>query len=70
MEKQLVTRGEVRAMGLNVSSTQFGRWEEAKLLTPLKAGGFRSARVRYRIEEVWTLIGARTKPRTTDNDVS
>jgi hypothetical protein len=54
--KLLVTRHEVRQMGLNVSSTQFGRYEKDKLLFPIKVGGRRSARVHYRIEEVEALI--------------
>ena len=69
MEKQLVTKNEVRAMGLNVSSTQFQRWEDAALLTALKPAGLRSARVYYRIEEVWALLGIRAK-RRPDDDVS
>lgn len=68
MEKQLVTRNEVRAMGLNVSSTQFQRWEDSKLLTALKPAGLRSARVYYELEEVWALLGKRAK-RRPDNDV-
>lgn len=58
--KTLVTRQEIREMGLNVSSTQFGRYEKDKLLFPIKVGGRRSARVHYRIEEVEALL---RKPR-------
>ncbi len=52
MQKELVTRNELREMGFDVSNTTFGRWEDAKLLTPIKAGDLRSAKVRYRMEEV------------------
>lgn len=55
-QKTLVTRNEVREMGLNVSSTQFGRYEDDELLHPIKVGGRRSARVHYRIEEVEALL--------------
>ena len=61
MSKSLVTRNEVRAMGLNVSSTQFGRYEKARLLTPVKIGGHRSSRVYYRIDEVEPLLKPRMK---------
>ena len=61
MENRLVTRDEVRAMGFNVSSTHFGRLEKQGLLTPVKAGGFRSAHVRYWLDEVMVLLGARKK---------
>jgi hypothetical protein len=61
VEKVLVTRNEVRKMGLNYSSMQFLRYEEKKLLTPVKPGGFPSSRVHYRVEEVLALIA--TKPR-------
>ena len=55
-QKTLVTRQEVREMGLNVTSTQFLRYENDELLTPLKPGGRRSARVHYRIEQVEALL--------------
>ncbi len=54
--KMLVTRNEVREMGLKVSSTQFLRYEDDNLLHPIKVGGRRSARVHYRIEEVEALL--------------
>ena len=43
-------------MGLDVSNTSFNRYEKEGLLTPVKAGGHRSARVRYRWEEAKALI--------------
>ena len=61
VQKELVTRNEVRAMGLRFSNTHFGRLEKAKLLTPVKVGGFPSARVHYRLEQVRNLIDG--KPR-------
>jgi hypothetical protein len=64
MEKELVTRSECRSMGLAYSSTQFLRWEEQGLLTPVKVGGSRSARVHYRVVEVRALIDGRL-PRPT-----
>ena len=59
MEKVIVTRNEVRQMGLNVSNTQFLRYEDAGLLNPVKVGGLRSAVVRYCVEEVRTLLSSR-----------
>ena len=38
MEDRLVTRNECRAFGLNVSNTQFQRYEKQGLLTPIKIG--------------------------------
>jgi hypothetical protein len=61
----LVTRKQVRAMGLNVSSTQFRRYEEMKLLTPLKVGQFRSAIVYYRLGEVNALLKPRQAARAS-----
>jgi transposase len=54
--KELVTRNDLREMGLDVSNTSFNRYEKEGLLTPVKAGGHRSARVRYRWEEAKALI--------------
>jgi hypothetical protein len=51
-DDRLVSRNEVRKMGLNVSSTQFGRYEEAGYLVPIKPGGVRSSRVYYWLSEV------------------
>lgn len=68
MEDRLVTRNECRAFGLNVSNTQFQRYEAQGLLTPIKVGvDVRSARVRYWLSEVMNLIGPRppTKPQAT-----
>lgn len=64
MDKVLVTRAECRQLGLDVSNTTFLRWEDAKLLTPLKAGDFRSSVVRYRVEEVNQLLTARPPKQT------
>jgi DNA-binding transcriptional MerR regulator len=61
-EKKLVTRNEVRAMGLDVSSMQFLRYEKQGLLTPRKVDGRRSSRVRYDIEEVLRLLNGRKPP--------
>lgn len=61
VRKLLVTRNEVRQMGLDVSNTQFGRWEEEGFLTPFKAGNHRSAIVRYRVTEVLRFIVAHSK---------
>ena len=61
MEKPLVTRNDVRAMGLNFSSTHFGRLEKVGLLTPKKVGGLRSARVHYDKDEVLALLDTRYK---------
>jgi hypothetical protein len=55
----LLTRNECRALGLKVSNTQFQRYEDQGLLTPHKAGGVRSARVRYWRSEVLALLGSR-----------
>jgi hypothetical protein len=44
----LVTRKELRKLGLDYSSTQYQRWEKAGKLTPVKPGGSRSSRVHYR----------------------
>ena len=54
--KELLTRNEVRDLGLKVSSTQFLRYEKDGLLKPVKVGNRRSARVHYRREDVEPLI--------------
>ena len=59
VEKELVTRNEVREMGLGYSNTHFIRLEKAGLLTPIKVGGFRSSRVYYRLKQVLDLIYGR-----------
>jgi hypothetical protein len=59
-DEHLVTRDELRKMGLNYSSTQYGRWEKAKLLTPVKPGGTRSSRVHYRWSNVQNFLGTRS----------
>ena len=64
MEDKLVSRKEVRAMGLNVSSTQFGRWEAAGLLQAHKPGGLRNAHVRYWLSNIHRLLDSR-KPKST-----
>jgi hypothetical protein len=57
-DEQLVTREDLRKIGLDYSSTQFQRWEKAKKLTPVKPGGSRSSRVYYRYGEVkYSLLG-------------
>jgi hypothetical protein len=57
MVKELLTRNECRQLGLNVCNTQFLRYEEQGLLTPIKVGNLRSAVVRYRVSEVYALLG-------------
>lgn len=52
VRKLLVTRNDLRAMGLDVSNTQFSRWEEEGLLKPIKFGKHRSSVVRYRAVQV------------------
>ena len=56
VRRLLVTRNECREMGLDVSNTQFARWEEQGLLIPFKAGGHRAAIVRYRLRDVLRFI--------------
>ena len=56
VRRLLVTRKECREMGLDVSNTQFARWEEQGLLVPFKAGGHRAAIVRYRLRDVLRFI--------------
>jgi hypothetical protein len=46
-DNRLYTRQELRKFGLNYSSTQFQRWEDAGLLTPVKPGGTPFSRVHY-----------------------
>ncbi len=69
-QKTLVTRQEVRQMGLNVSSTQFGRYEKDRLLHPIKVGGRRSARVHYRVEEVDLLLRSPRHMKLSAKDAS
>ncbi len=52
VRKLWVTRNELRQMGIDVSNTQFNRWEAEGLLIPFKVGGHRSAIVRYRLVQV------------------
>jgi hypothetical protein len=57
-DEQLVTRNDLRKLGLDYSSTQFQRWESAGKLTPVKPGGSRSSRVHYRYGQVkFNLLG-------------
>ena len=63
VRKLLVTRNECREMGLDVSNTQFSRWEEQGLLRPFKAGGHRAAIVRYRLRDVLRFIVAYSRRR-------
>jgi hypothetical protein len=58
-DDSLVTRDELREMGLKYSSTQYQRWEKAKKLTPVKPGGSRSSRVHYRFGEVTAFLSTR-----------
>jgi hypothetical protein len=51
-DERLVTRKELRKLGLDYSSTQYQRWEKAGKLTPVKPGGSRSSRVHYRWGQV------------------
>ena len=63
-KRLLVSRNDIRAMGLRFSGTHFGRLEEQGILTPIKVGNFRSARVHYGFEEVMRLIeGGGPKPK-------
>jgi hypothetical protein len=65
--EDFVTRNELRAMGFNYSSTQFGRWEKAQLLHAHKAGGLTSARVHYRWQDVQAFFSGRNQaPKSTD----
>ena len=55
MEDRLVTRNECRAFGLNVSNTQFQRYEKQGLLTPIKVGvDVRSAQCATGFRRLWT----------------
>jgi hypothetical protein len=58
-DDSLVTREELREMGLRYSSTQYQRWEKAKKLTPVKPGGSRSSRVHYRYGEIVSFLSTR-----------
>lgn len=62
-QDRLVTRNEVRQMGLNVTSTQFGRYEDQGLLDPIKIGDLRSARVHYKLSQVQKLLTPRNHRR-------
>jgi hypothetical protein len=59
MSKELMTRNDVRKLGLNYTNTTFQRWENAGLLTPIKMNG-KSSRVYYRREQVEQLIYGRS----------
>jgi hypothetical protein len=59
MSKELLTRNDIRKMGLNYTNTSFQRWERAELLTAIKMNG-RSSRVYYRREQVEQLINGRS----------
>lgn len=58
--ERLVTRNELRKLGLNYSSTQYQRWEKAGKLTPVKPGGSRSSRVHYRYGQVTVFLTTRS----------
>jgi hypothetical protein len=55
----LVTRKELRKLGLDYTSTQYQRWEKAGKLTPVKPGGSRSSRVHYRWGQVTIFLDTR-----------
>jgi hypothetical protein len=60
-DEQLVTRNDLRKLGLDYSSTQYQRWEKAGKLTALKPGGTRSSRVHYRYGQVkYSLLGSKS----------
>jgi hypothetical protein len=67
VQKLLVTRNELREMGLSYSNTHYNRLEKMGLLTPVKPP-FRSGRVRYRLSEVLSLIDSYAKKRTEPSD--
>jgi DNA-binding transcriptional MerR regulator len=58
MSKELMTRNDVRKLGVEVTNTTFQRWEKAELLTPIKPNG-RASRVYYKREQVERLISTR-----------
>jgi hypothetical protein len=60
MERKLVTRNEVRKMGLNVTNTSFIRYEKDGLLTPLKVANRPSSRVYYALDEVMAMLSTRS----------
>ncbi len=64
VKRKLVTRGEVRQMGLRYSNTHFWRLEKKKLLTPIKVGGHRSSRVHYPVEQVDDLMDGKSRTRS------
>jgi hypothetical protein len=59
-DERLYTRQELRKAGLTYSSTQYQRWEDAGLLTPVKPGGTRSSRVHYWGRNVNDFLGTRS----------
>jgi hypothetical protein len=59
VDESLVTRNELRELGLDYSSTQYQRWEKAGKLTPVKPGGSRSSRVHYRWGQVNVFLDTR-----------
>lgn len=58
-DDSLVTREELRNLGLNYTSTSFQRWETKGKLTPVKPGGSQSARVHYKWGEVKVFLSTR-----------
>lgn len=63
MSKELMTRNDIRKLGLSVTNTTFQRWEKVDkdtgrpiLLHPIKPETGQSARVYYRREEVEELL--------------
>jgi hypothetical protein len=62
MLPELMTRNDIRALGLRVTNTTFQRWESKKygpLLHPIKPAG-RYGRVYYRRDEVERLLQSRS----------
>lgn len=58
-DDSLVTRQELRELGLRYSSTSYQRWEGKGKLTPVKPGGSRSSRVHYKWGEVKVFLSTR-----------
>lgn len=66
MSKELMTRNDIRKLGLEVTNTTFQRWEKVdrktgrpQLLRPVKPGG-KHGRVYYKPSEVERLLDSRS----------